>query len=69
MAALGWRHFFGKQLSTYVVGAATDNHESAHYDLGASALGQPVLARGANQAVAVPGKTIYGLSVGSTFTF
>ena len=69
MAALGWRHFFGKQLSTYVVGAMTDNHESAHYDLGASALGQPVLARGANQAVAIPGKTIYGLSVGSTFTF
>jgi predicted porin len=69
MAAVGVRHFFGKQLSTYVVGGVTDNHKTAHYDLGASALGQPILARGSNQGVAIPGKTIYGFSVGASYVF
>jgi predicted porin/outer membrane murein-binding lipoprotein Lpp len=55
-------------LQLFSVAAMTVNGKTAHYDVGASGVAQPLLARGADNTV-FTGKTLYGIQFGADWQF
>lgn len=66
--ALGYFHYLLPQLQIFTVAAMTINGQTAHYDVGASGVAQPILARKADNTV-FTGKTLYGLQLGVDYAF
>jgi hypothetical protein len=66
--ALGYFHYLLPQLQIFTVAAATVNGQTAHYDVGASGVAQPILARKADNTV-FTGKTLYGVQLGVDYAF
>jgi len=59
---IGWLYLL-PQLQIFSVFAMTINGQTAHYDVGASGVAQPILARKADNTV-FTGKSLYGLQLG-----
>jgi predicted porin len=66
--ALGYFHHLLPQLQIFTVAAATVNGQTAHYDVGASGVAQPILSRKADNTV-FTGKTLYGIQLGVDYAF
>jgi predicted porin len=66
--AVGYFYYLLPQLQIFTVGAMTINGQTAHYDVGASGVAQPILARGADNTV-FTGKTLYGIQLGVDYAF
>ena len=67
-AAIGYFYYILPQLQIFTVGAVTVNGQTAHYDVGASGVAQPILARKADNTV-LTGKTLYGVQLGVDYAF
>jgi predicted porin/outer membrane murein-binding lipoprotein Lpp len=68
MWALGYFHNFLPDLKIFAVGGMTINGQTAHYDLGAGGIAQPILARNADNTV-FTGKTLYAVQLGIEYGF
>jgi predicted porin/outer membrane murein-binding lipoprotein Lpp len=66
--ALGWFHYLLPQLQIFSVAAMTVNGQTAHYDVGAGGVAQPILSRKADNEV-FTGKTLYGVQLGVDYSF
>ncbi|HEX7968267.1 MAG TPA: porin [Stellaceae bacterium] len=66
--AVGYFHYLLPQLQIFTVAAMTINGQTAHYDVGASGVAQPILARKADNTV-FTGKTLYGVQLGVDYAF
>lgn len=66
--SLGYKHHFDKQTTWYAVYARQDNHEAAHYDLGASGHGITTDCHDA-AGVCFAGAKVQAASVGMTYNF
>jgi predicted porin len=66
--AVGYFYNLLPELQLFSVAAMTVNGQTAHYDVGASGVAQPILSRKADNTV-FTGKTIYGLQFGLDYSF
>jgi predicted porin len=68
MLALGYKHHFDRQTNWYAVYARQQNHDGAHYDLGASGHG---ITTDCHDAVGncFPGGKLQGISFGMQYNF
>jgi predicted porin len=66
--AVGYFHYLLPQLQIFTVAAMTINGQTAHYDVGASGVAQPILSRKADNTV-FTGKTLYGVQLGVDYAF
>lgn len=66
--AVGYFYYLLPQLQIFTVGAMTINGQTAHYDVGAGGVAQPILARSADNFV-FTGKTLYGVQLGVDYAF